>query len=484
MLTPTTTYIVHTQASSIMSENLLKDDRINVDFNVGILSFNFNIVKERDRVIQEIGDNPKTSFEVYCQKNKQNLLRAIASSQSNSIGFIEESIKTIKTEIVLVTTWTIYNLPYVKYLLDYGKRVAIGGSFCNAYTTERIRSILKNMGSTEQQLKNLIIVRGYIGSKTDIYKIIKDWKDLDIPNYDFLDRWDSTEDYMKKYLKLVDKARGVTQTYYSVTFDNNCWYNKCKFCKIRNEVQPDFIKEMDAQQVYENVAQNMREYGSTNIVLYDFYFLFTEKNKEIFSKLRKDGFKIFVLSGIIKLKDREYLENINRFVDGMSIGLESTTDFSLKYINKGYGWADIQKSIDQIRKYLDRDKGIRYLTIVDLVMKDKEEILEKYANIVEMGDRLGEYGFTEVGFSSTSLQMFPDVAIVQDTDNLKILKDNNEDTSSGLWYIYNYLDKHFNIKNDVVTEMMMPFERYDNDRNLLKSDFEYIDVELVKRIRV
>lgn len=484
MLTPTTTYIVHTQASSIMAENLMNDSRLNVRFNVDILTFNFNIVKEKNRIIEEIGDNPRNAFEVYCQNSRQNLLRAIASSQSNSVEFIESSIKNIKTELVLVTTWTIYNLPYVKYLLDHGKRVAMGGSFCNAYSIDRIRDVLKNMGSTEEQLKNLIIVKGYIGSKTDIYKIIKDWKDIEIPNYDFLDRWESTGDYMKKYLELVKRARGGMPTYYSVTFDNNCWYNKCKFCKIRDKVQPDFIKETSAQQVYENIAQNMREYGSTHMVLYDFYFLFTEKNKEILSKLRKDGFRIFVLSGIIKLMDQRYLENVNRYVDGLSVGLESTTDFSLNYINKGYGWKEIQESMEQMRKYLDKDKIVRYLTILDLIMKDKQEIIDKYDNLVEMGDRLTGYGFESVGFSATSLQMFPDVAIIKNTNHLKILKDNKNSTSSGVWYVYDYLGKHFGIKNDVVADMMMPFERYDIDGNLLKSDFEYIDINLIKRMNV
>lgn len=484
MLTPTTTYIVHTQASGILAENLLNDTRLNVTFDVGILAFNFNIVREKNRIIKEIGDNPRNSFEVYCQNSSQNLLRAIASSQSNSVDFIEASIKLIKTELVLVTTWTIYNLPYVKYLLDHGKRVAMGGSFCNAYTIERIRKVLKNMGSTDEQLKNLIIVRGYIGAKTDVYKILKDWKDIEIPNGDFKDRWESTGDYMKNYLKLIRKARGVDQTYYSVTFDNNCWYNKCKFCKLRDEVQPDFIEEVSAQKVYENISQNMREYGSTNLVLYDFYFLFTDKNKEILTKLRKDGIRVFVLSGIIKLKDKRYLENVNKYVDGLSVGLESTTDFSLSYINKGYGWKEIQESMEQMKLYLDKDKVVRYLTIIDLIMKDKQEILDKYNNLVEMGDRLNSYGFDNVGFSSTSLQMFPDVAIIKNTDHLKLLQDNRNNTSSGLWYIYNYLEEHFGITNNVVTEMMMPFERYDIDGKLLKSDFEYIDIDLIKRMNV
>lgn len=472
MLSPTTPYITHSQASNILSENLKRDERIDITFNLSILSLNMRILKEKNILIENMEDNP---FETVYKKPQmsQNFLRILGGMCSNTKEFLSHVDSTIKTDIVLITCWTIHSIPLIAYLLNSGRKVVMGGSFCNAYPTDFIRSLVP-----ESNIENLVIVRGYVGVETDLYKIITDWKDVEIPKTDYVDMWTANGDHMKGYLNLLSKCRGLDNTFYSVTFNNNCWYNKCKFCKLRDEKQPDFIRNIDVDSLYENLIINLKSYKSKNILINDNYFIFNDKNKTILQRLRRDGYKIQVLSGIISFNSKSYLEDINEYVDGVSCGLESTVDFSLDYITKGYRWDDIKRSMENMNKYLDRDKNIRYLAIFDLVSKDQRDIVQNYTNMLSMRNTLYDYGFEKVGFSATPLQLFPSVGLIEDTDHLKIRNSNNV---SGMWYAYNYLSK-FDLEANMSFDHMMPFERYDINGNLLLSDFEYVSSEVMNGI--
>jgi hypothetical protein len=474
MLSPTTPYIMHNITSNILSENLKRDYRINPSFNLSILSLTIEINRENERILESI-DDPKNSIEVFCKNSPSNLARILGAIESVKTGFFEKILPSIKTEIVLVTCWNIYSVPFIKFLLSNGKRVVMGGSFCNSYETDFIRSLV---GENE----NLIIVKGFVDIETDIYKIITDWKDVDIKLNNFSSMWVATEDHMKKYINLIHKCRNIQSAYYSITFNNNCWYNKCKFCKLRDKTLPDFIQDADEDLLYENILRNLQEYKTKNLLINDNYFIFNKKNKKIFSKLRKDGISIYILSGIKSFNSKEYLKNFNEYVDEVGIGLESTTDFSLDYIIKGYGWEDIKESISNMSKYLDRDKKIRYLYIIDLVSRDKKDILERYQNMVTMKETLNGHGFNKIEFSPTPLQIFPEVGMIKNDKYINI-KDNYSNSSSGMWHIYNYFKNNFDVEINVPLNLMMPFERFDINGNLLYSDFEYIDVDIMNKLK-
>ena len=461
MLSPTSPYVMHTQASNILSDNLQRDNRIDVDFNLGILTLQMEITKQKDRIINEMGNSP---VEKFLKKSTPNFLKLLGGAIAS--GNFDIILKTIKTEIVLVTCWNIYSIPFIKFMLNNGKRVVMGGSFCNSYDIDFIRTIVDS--------ENLIIVSGYVETNTDLYKIILDWKDTKIPNTDCINMWTAKNDYIKKHLKILSNVRRSDNTYYSITFNNNCWYNKCKFCKIREEKVPDFICAIEAERLYENIIENLNTYNTRKLLINDNYFLFTDKNKYVMRNLRKNGIIIYVLSGILSFNSKEYLKNINEYVDEVGMGLECANDFSLSYVNKGYTWEDIKRSIENMNRYLSKDKDIRYLSITDLVCKDKENIIENYRNLVVMKDMLNGYGFENINFSFTPLQIFPSVGIAEETPFLKVKDTENP---SGMWYVYNYL-KQFGLNIDVPKDLMMPFERYDINGNLLLSDFEYIGNEM------
>lgn len=466
MLSPTTPYIMHTQASNILSSNLKRDDRIEAFFNLSILSLNMGILKDRNHLIEKMGDHP---LEIFLKKSSPNFLRILGAIHSNKNGFFDRVLSTIKTDIVMVTCWNIYSIPFIKFLLENGKRVVMGGSFCNSYSIEFIRSIIDH--------KNLVIVKGYVGMDTDLYKIVNDWRDIEILSNDYTDMWCARNDHIKDYLNLLSKCRGLDNTYYSITFNNNCWYNKCKFCKLREGKEPNFIEHMEVEQLYDNIVKNLKSYKSKNVLVNDNYFVFNDQNKQVLKKLRRDGYKIYVLSGIISFNNKKYLEDINEYVDEIGIGLESANDFSLNYITKGYNWNDIKRSIGEMSVYLNRDKNIRYLVIADLVCEDQRGIIQNYKNMAIMKDMLHNNGFERVVFSFTPLQLFPSVGMVKETEYLKI---RNKDVS-GMWYVYNYLEK-IGVEINVPENIMMPFERYDINGNLLLSDFEYISEDLMNKI--
>ena len=321
MLSPTAPYITHCHSSNILSENLKMDDRIDVTFNLSILSLSMKIIMERKRLLETMGDSPvEAAFKA--PHMAQNLLRILAGLCSNTNEFLSHVNSTIKTDIVLITCWTIHSVPLIAYLLNSGRRVVIGGSFCNAYPSDFIR-ILIGKSVSDSKMKNLIVVGGYVGMNTDLHEVIEKWEDVELPKTDYADMWTSTGDHIKNYLNLLSKCRVYDNTYYSLTFNNNCWYNKCKFCKLRSEQQPNFIKNIDSDTLYDHVVENLKSYKSHGILVGDNYFVFNDKNKKFLKRLRSDGYKVQVFSGIMSLSSKAYLENISECVDGISCGLES-----------------------------------------------------------------------------------------------------------------------------------------------------------------
>jgi hypothetical protein len=262
-------------------------------------------------------------------------------------------------------------------------------------------------------------------------------------------------------------------------FTNICWYNRCKFCKGGGKL--NFINNVDVSLLYENISTNLREWQTNLLVINDNYLLFNDKNKELFKRLRQDGIIIAIITGILKINTQQYLEDINEYADEVGVGLESTTDFTLDYINKGYKWKDIQDTMKMLNKHLDRDKRIMWFYIIDLISKDQKDIIQKYENLLKIKNKLASYGFERVDFSSNLLQLFPDVGLIKNTNHLK-MKSESISSVSGMWYFYNYLKNNFNMDIKVSPKIMIPYERYDIEGNLLKSDFEYIDTDSMEQL--
>jgi hypothetical protein len=62
--------------------------------------------------------------------------------------------------------------------------VIIGGSLLNSYTFQEIRDIVFLIAE-KKYMKNLMIVKGYVDLTTDLYKMVREWKDVEITENDF-----------------------------------------------------------------------------------------------------------------------------------------------------------------------------------------------------------------------------------------------------------------------------------------------------------
>jgi len=167
------------------------------------------------------------------------------------------------------------------------------------------------------------------------------------------------------------------------------------------------------------------------------------------------------------LKDKQYIEFLNRYVDCLLIGLESTSDFSLRQVDKGYTGRDIEIAVDNIIKYMSKDIFLEISIILDLPVKDSEDVKTNYRKIAELKERLIGEGF-KVAFHMNILSVFPNLELLYTEEGLLRSSDNQSDMdiSTGKNYIINILresgmDRPLQLPSDCV------LRDEDNAHNLL-----------------
>ena len=450
MLSPTTTYIIHTLASNVVSENLINDNRIEVDFVNNIIT-NLSLVRNMKEQIEDDG----SFISSFC-RTSHTIDRTLAVINSYKKGYFESILDKIKTDIVLVTCWNSFSIPFIRFLLDNGKKVVIGGVLCNSYPFEHIRNLIGNTN-------NLMIVRGFVDLTTDLYSLIEKWKDVEITNNDFKTMWYATKDHIKDNINIARTIKG-NQIFYTVVFNNGCWYKKCTFCNIEDQCEINFIRDIDKDTLVEYILQNLREYKTKGLYINNPYLIFTDKVKYVLGRLRQEGIEIAIQTGITLLNNKRYIDNLNRYTTEIRVGLESCSDFSLAYINKGYGWKEIKESTDTITKNLAKHVKIRYLYIMDLAEKNREGVLENYRRLDTLEERFKDFDFL---WFPRNLHIFKDAQIHKNKDFIKITQ--NSPNVSGIWTVYNYLSKFFEV--NIPESVVVPFERYDDSGKLLPSDY-------------
>lgn len=475
MLSPTTSYIIHTAASNIISENLIRDDRIEVQFDNRILSIFSHVKKLRQLAIDKMSDND-SPVATFC-KYSSSIERTYSVLKAYSTGYFESILKNIQSDIILVTCWNSFSLPFIKFLLNNNKRVVIGGVLCNSYSFDHIRASLISIGTPNELMKNLIIVKGYVDLTTDIYKIIKEWKDVTIKENAFETMWECSSDYIKKSLMVLKLIR-PRPFWYTVVFDNSCWYKKCTFCNIDKIKKIDFIENISVDNLYNNLIRNLNEYETDQLFINDPYFTFDDKKRKLLGKLRSAGIKIAILTGINLLKNQNYLNDIKTYVTELRIGLESCSDFSLSYINKGYDWNDVLKAVNLMTTILPSDVMIRFLYIMDLAEINKSSVLQNYNRLLQIKDMFISKGFTFT-FFPRNLHMFRDIDIEETTKYIKLLPDSKK--VSGIWRVYSFLES-YGFEINVPKDIVLPYQRYDNDGKVLESDYDIITDDMMHKL--
>jgi hypothetical protein len=193
-----------------------------------------------------------------------------------------------------------------------------------------------------------------------------------------------------------------------------------------------------------------------------------------------EGIKIVIFSGIQAFKNKSYIENINKYISAVKLGVESFSDFSLQYNNKGYTYADIRNVMQSIKEDMKSDVSFLANMIVDLPINNEAEIVENYEKAAEFKKELLDSGHP-FNFSAKLLTINKDQKERFIDNRFVTVGDSNV---SGRYLVFDMFSRMGVIKDDTYKTMSLPLLRFDENGNELSTDFSYISHDLaVKTFR-
>ncbi len=484
-------------ATRIITENLLRNDKLNVTFSdMPVRPFVSHIDTDLyDEILARAIDRFSPNVMSFLnQKYMVNNIFYVFMAQGYFDPYILEDTDT---EINILTCLNFCDLLILKHLLDSGKRVVLGGPLINiGLSPAFIREFMRRMGVHPSRLAdNLIIVSGNIDLTTDLYPIISGWKDAVITENNYGTVYDCRRDFLQE---LYTETH---ETPVHIGFNNHCWYGKCKFCTYRELPRMDFLEKQEVGRVSGAIRDLMMGFGSDRIRFIDSYFRSgSAQVQEILERIK--DFHITIYTGITLLKKRDYIEFLNRYVNCLLIGLESTSDFSLRQVDKGYAMKDIDVAADTIIQYMSRDIFLEISLILDLPAKDTEDVKTNYRRIARLKARLENEGF-RVAFHMNILSVFPNLELLYtDAGLLRPSTDPSEmGHASGKNYIIDILrqcgmDRPMQLPSECIIRdednthnlvygyisSDVPIVRYDAAGHILPSDLELVDESVMKEI--
>jgi len=484
-------------ATRIITENLLRNKNLEVDFSdIPVTTYASNTA---DRLYDEIMSKValRSSPNIVSFLNQKYMVYNIFYVFMAQGYFDEYILIDPDTEYNILTCLNFCDLLILKHLLQNNKKVVLGGPLVNiGLSPSFLRKFMKLMGVHPSKLvENLIIVSGNIDLTTDLYEIIRNWKDTTIINNSYGTAFECKRDFLKD---LYEDSGAIPV---HLGFSNHCWYGRCKFCTYRGLPKMNFLAGQETGTVADSIHDLMNTFGSDHIRFIDSYFRRDSAQvQEILEQVK--GYHITVYTGITMLKDKRYIEFLNRYVNCLLIGLESTSDFSLRQVDKGYTGRDIEIAIDNIIKYMSRDIFLEISIILDLPCKDPEDVRTNYRKIAKLKERLTVEGF-RVAFHMNILSVFPNLELLHTKEGLLRSSGNKSDMdiSTGKNYIINILrkcgmDRPLQLPSDCVIRdeesahnllygyisSDVPVVRYDVNGNVLSSDLALMDEAVMKEI--
>jgi radical SAM superfamily enzyme YgiQ (UPF0313 family) len=174
---------------------------------------------------------------------------------------------------------------------------------------------------------------------------------------------------------------------------------------------------------------------------------------------------------------KDIVKEINESIDFLRIGMESASDFSLSYMNKGYNFNGIKRAVNNMIDGLNRDKKITFSIILDLPNTSKEKILEAYGNLKMIKDKIKLNGFDHFNYTPLLWQVggrTSDNVI----DNKFVFKStHDEQEMSGRYLLFKKFEE-MGIVGEIYKEYSFPLVRRDENGNKLKSDLFIVPQEL------
>lgn len=439
-------------SSRVITTNLENNKTINPDYSSALIKTNL-IFKEKYCRNNIYSNN----IDLYLKRRQQIHFNTFVINSEDIHSLI---LSSIKRELVIYSSMSLDALYIIKLLLNHGKKVVLGGAFVFIYDSETIRKILVDLGTDLDKLKNIIIVKGYVDLTTDFSEIIKNWKDVEIKNNRLSTIYECEKDYLLNYSQILKTHRIFPRLL--ISFNQICPYLKCRYCNHKYLPDVKFIEESD--KVIDNINSLKYKYNNDFIFITDSYFHFTPDVRYILDNLK--GYKFSIFTGISQLKKRDTIEYINKYIDTITVGMESTIDFALSYVKKGYLYQDILDAIDNVIKYMDRDKNIFFNVIIDLPMDSIENCLLNFKRLKDIKERFISEGFINFHFNPHALKIDSCWNMI---DNSFIRRSNIP--LAGENFALNYIENYPFLPDYIDVN----FSRYDINGKQIPSDFELED---------
>lgn len=406
-------------------------------------------------------------------------------------GMLDDFIlESIKTDVIFYSAPFAQDFRLIKILLDNGKRILLGGTVTLIYGIKSIRNSLRELGSTEQQLKNLCIVQGYVDQSTSLKNIYEKWIDHVIQFNDLNSIWDCKEDYSLKNKKIYNR---LFNTNLGIILNTSCWWGRCKYCTFPCVPVTDFTKGMSSDDVVKKILALGDLYESKNIYFFDSYMKASKRNKEIMYALKDEGYKLSIYTGIHLLNEK-YINFLNEAQIDPFIGLEHTNTNTLKVIDKGYDFEQVEIAFNNMLQHMSKTIRPVICIMADLpiVANTRERaieiIKENYQYIKDKKDLFVKEGMSNgIGFQPDlkSLRHLPMNTLVTENGLIREAKPQefNLNDLVGIWALYFYMSKESGVsldKFDMKTNK--PLVRFLPNGERLESDLYFMDKEIVREL--
>lgn len=400
-------------ATRIITENLLRNPALRVSFSeIPVKTYRSGTA---ERVYREI----MAGAEKVLSPNALAFLRQKYTVNSlfylfMTHGYYEETLETGEVAPhVMLTCINFCDLLLVKDLLLKGKKVLMGGPLVTiGLSPAFLRRLLQEMGVPGSLLEErLIIVGGNLDVDTDLHALITAWKDATLTDTRCVTAFACRRDFLQGLYGETEEEVPV-----HLGFNNRCWYAKCRFCTYKLLPAMDFLEEGREEAIIQSIHETMSGFRSRRIRFIDSYFhIHRPAVTRVLEGVR--DYHITVYSGIKLLQDEAYLRFINRTCNCLLIGLESVSDFSLQSVRKGYGAADIERTLEKILHHLSKDVFLEISVILDLPARDREDVRVGYRRLGEIKERLEGAGF-KVGLHLNILSVFPNMELLHQEGGL------------------------------------------------------------------
>lgn len=478
-----------TMANRILTENVLRNDKLDVKFNYSVIGCYNKYEKQAYESL------PLVREKDYALSLSYALWKDMVRLGLSSAYYPKKFVETIQTDVVLMSCVSgFYDYPFIVELLNSGFKVVLGGSNFRLWMdVDGVKRLLLELGLKQKYINNFIIVSGMVDLTTDLYEIIKDWKHLEIRENDLSTVWKCERDYFQSVLNSASSLLDLNlnsmdshESFINTIFltNNRCWWRKCSFCGFKKTKLMDFDSGVAPERIAENIIATTRRFKTNTLYFSNDYFVFTKKHKRVLEILLKEkDYRIRIWTGILMLNNQEYIDNVNKYnIKHLRIGLESGTDFSLSYLNKGYGTSVVDDTVEKL-KGLKKDIEITLNTITDAAQTSKEEVRNNYENILRWKTDLRNSGY-RVQVIANSLGIVREINDKECVDNRYIIPCSIEKARSGRIELYNSLKSIFgeDIIQPQIYDHFIPFNRYDKEGKILSRDFDIIPIDLIKKL--